>query len=228
MKPSPRLIALAAAVLVLSLVVLPLTRSSTATARTPADVPAVDAPPGGTGGASAAGSTTSALDLLGPDLAAVATSGSEEVVLVDLLTRDDPDIGRLVESWRATTVRLGGMRSVAALVRADRLVKVALHPDVVAVLPAAELLAPGSPVAESVVGPGGPPGDMPPSVDGAGAPEDASVDLWYARQMFGVDRAAANGFDGTGVIVGLEASGVDFGHPDLQGTFARVQDPTGG
>jgi hypothetical protein len=50
-------------------------------------------------------------------------------------------------------------------------------------------------------------------------------ELWYSRQILGVEQALANGFDGSGVIVGIEDTGVDFAHPDLHGTFARVSDP---
>ena len=33
------------------------------------------------------------------------------------------------------------------------------------------------------------------------------------------------GFEGNGVIVGVIDDGIDFAHPDLQGTTARVTDP---
>jgi hypothetical protein len=161
-----------------------------------------------------------ALARLGPDLAALATSGSRETVLVEVLTTGEPDFGALVESWRATTVRLGGMRTVAVLVRADRLVKLAAHKDVATVLAAGE---PASPIGPDV--PSGPsqPG-QPPAPTGRDPGRDPRTDLWYSRQAFGVPAAEANGFDGSGVIVGIEDSGVDFGHPDLAGTFARVND----
>jgi len=68
--------------------------------------------------------------VLGPRLAALAASGSQELVLVSLLTTPDPDLDSVVEHWRMTAVPVGGRRSVAAIVRADRLYKLATHPDV--------------------------------------------------------------------------------------------------
>jgi hypothetical protein len=60
----------------------------------------------------------------------LAASGSQELVLVSLLTTPDPDLDSVVEHWRMTAVPVGGRRSVAAIVRADRLYKLATHPDV--------------------------------------------------------------------------------------------------
>ncbi len=151
-----------------------------------------------------------AVERLGAPLAAWAAAGGSEPLLVTLLTTSAPRLDGLVLAWRSTAVPVGEGRSVAALVWPDKLAKLALHPDVLAVIPPPELLA----------------GD----VDGAAAlaaPRrgDGTPDVWFSRQGLGADRAEANGFDGSGVIVGIEDSGVDFAHPDLQGTFARVADP---
>jgi subtilisin family serine protease len=50
-------------------------------------------------------------------------------------------------------------------------------------------------------------------------------DSWHTLDVHHVRDAWAQGFQGKGVKVAVLDSGVDFGHPDLQGTFARVDDP---
>ena len=51
-------------------------------------------------------------------------------------------------------------------------------------------------------------------------------DMWLAAMEHGAVNAWDNGFTGTGTKVAVLDSGVDFAHPDLQGTQARVDDPT--
>ena len=55
---------------------------------------------------------------------------------------------------------------------------------------------------------------------------DVSAQGWFDVQD-GHKSAQAwkKGFDGSGVIVAVIDDGIDFGHPDLQGTAARVTDP---
>jgi uncharacterized repeat protein (TIGR01451 family) len=60
----------------------------------------------------------------------------------------------------------------------------------------------------------------PAQVDGAEAKG------WFDVQDGHKSAAAwAKGFTGDGVIVGVLDDGIDFGHPDLQGTYASVTDP---
>ena len=54
--------------------------------------------------------------------------------------------------------------------------------------------------------------------------ESVSPDSWHTLDIHNVRDAWAQGYRGQGVTTALIDSGVDFGHPDLQGTFARVRD----
>ncbi|HIE32052.1 MAG TPA: hypothetical protein EYP67_06700, partial [Methanosarcinales archaeon] len=50
-------------------------------------------------------------------------------------------------------------------------------------------------------------------------------DMWLAASAHGAQDAWVNGFTGTDTRVAVLDTGVDFAHPDLQGTQARIEDP---
>ena len=53
---------------------------------------------------------------------------------------------------------------------------------------------------------------------------DAEPNTWFSKDIHGVTDAWALGVNGTGVRVAVADSGVDFAHPDLNGTQAREAD----
>jgi subtilisin family serine protease len=57
-------------------------------------------------------------------------------------------------------------------------------------------------------------------------PPPLEPNMWSATSEHGAQRAWENGFTGKGINVAVLDSGVDFAHPDLQGTQARVEDIT--
>ncbi len=63
----------------------------------------------------------------------------------------------------------------------------------------------------------------PPAAAGAGG--GASPDSWHTVDVQDVRPAWDAGYRGDGVNVAVIDSGVDFGHPDLMNTYARVTDP---
>ncbi len=104
-----------------------------------------------------------------------------------------------------------GPRVVTIEVPAKLLEKIATLDHVVAVAPA---------VVPQVPDQADP--DLPARAD-AGAPAPTIIEAGKGHQ---VPEAWALGFNGTGINVAVMDSGVDFGHPDLQGTFARDPNPS--
>jgi len=60
----------------------------------------------------------------------------------------------------------------------------------------------------------------------ASVPAGVDPTAWYEKTYSGYEKAWSNGFTGEGVNVAVIDTGVDFAHPDLQGTQARVIDTT--
>ncbi len=56
-------------------------------------------------------------------------------------------------------------------------------------------------------------------------PRDYGRDSWIGNDLIGVSEAWKKGFHGEGVKVAIMDSGIDFAHPDLSGTMARITDP---
>ncbi len=213
------LLASLAAIGVAAALVAMLTAGTPAGAQAPAgDQPAVNralATPGKTSTGEDA-----AIARLSSRLLAQARSGSQSPVYVSVLARPGTSLDGVAERWQTLKAPLGDNRIIAARVRQDRLIKLASLPSIVGVMPATSTAAERAEVRAATaqrVARAATAGKQPTAMQ---APEQ-----WYSAQALGVNRAAANGYDGTGIIVGVTDDGVDFGHPDLQGTFATDPHP---
>ncbi len=71
------------------------------------------------------------------------------------------------------------------------------------------------------------PPQFPENMDGEGQFDpDLEPTMWNAVKYHGADNAWDLGFNGSGVKVAVLDTGVDFGHPDLNGTQARDENPS--
>ncbi|MFN8498430.1 MAG: DUF4397 domain-containing protein [Anaerolineae bacterium] len=214
------LIASLAAMTIAAALLLGLTRGAPADAQGPAADPAALSR-----ALTAHGKTTTAEDdalaRLSPRLLPQARSGSQDTIYVSVLARPGVSLDGVAEGWRALKTPIGANRILAAKVRQDRLIKLASLPGVVGVMPTAPTAAERAQTRNAAAG-----RKAGAAHKAAAAPTKADApELWYSSQALGVNRAAANGYDGSGVIVGVTDDGVDFGHPDLQGTFATDPHP---
>jgi hypothetical protein len=151
---------------------------------------------------------------LSPTMQAFAATGQGTMRAV-VATTDVGELGSTLRSLGVDTpvgsvpTSVEGLRAVVVEVPASVLIKIASLGHVLEIAPAvqAELV--------SAIDP-----DMPATIGEGPAPS-----LIEAGKGHHVPDAWALGYTGTGIRVAPMDSGTDFGHPDLQGTFARVEDP---
>ena len=106
-----------------------------------------------------------------------------------------------------------------------KLLKLASIPEVVAVNSLQPVDAP-EPLDSDLVGRTMHEGAVKNNIYPIRPPHLLEPDMWLAVMEHGAVNAWDNGFTGTGTKVAILDSGVDFAHPDLQGTQARVDDHT--
>jgi len=170
------------------------------------------------------------------DLYALALQGGDQVVDINLIVTTDANISKLMPN---AIVRnpVAGIRGVTGSIKANLLGKLAATPGVLEIRPFVLKAATTRPVPPDAARPAvergakgllrrsGPTMTINKATGGAasaGAPQLSSymgIDLMGARQAWDM------GFTGEGVIVGHVDDGCDFGHPDLEGTWAVVEDP---
>lgn len=142
-------------------------------------------------------------------LKAFRTDASQRSVLV--LTTSGSALDGL--STAAAMVRGGAPRAVRTAVTPAQAVKLSRLPDVIAIVPDEPPPRPPLP---------GPQYRPELGLPGRIAP---APNTWMASDVVGARAAWAMGYTGRGVKVAVIDDRIDFGHPDLQGTQARVENP---
>jgi hypothetical protein len=176
--------------------------------------------------------TDSALTKIGPTLRPQAIAGGDELVTVNVFIKPGVDVTDYMEEAIVRT--LLGQTSVFGKIKAKNLSKLSSHPGVVAVLdpmPYQPLPAPDSDVPSRRADAQAKIAERVAAIRAAGNPEgwaEKPQPMGWWDVLEGHDSWAAwdKGYTGEGVKVAVIDSGVDFAHPDLQGTWAVVEDTT--
>ncbi|MCP4361758.1 MAG: DUF11 domain-containing protein [Chloroflexi bacterium] len=172
-----------------------------------------------------------ALEKLDPLLREAAQTGGKELHKVYVSVQDSADIGQYLTDIIERPAVFGGIRNIYGQTTAANLLKIAQQSGVLAVVAVGiELDKPFN--LEQNIAP-----DLGASMAALQAGEvtyaeatalanDVGSAGWFDVQDGHKSSAAwEKGFTGEGVVVGVLDDGIDFAHPDLQGTSATVTDP---
>lgn len=179
-------------------------------------------------------SRVKALDKIDPDLQEQAIQGGKEIVDLYVSVENNVDLGRYLKNMIVRPQVFGGIRQVYGQTEAGNLLNIAMEPGVIALVQiGAKITKPDIPRI----------GDLPDAAfmqermnslraneftytQARSVQESAEIAGWF-DVLDGHQSSAAwkKGFTGKGVVVGVLDDGIDFAHPDLQGTFAVVADP---
>ena len=176
-----------------------------------------------------------ALQKIDPSLRALAQQGGKETVSIYVTATPDVDLSRYLRMMIARPVIFGGVRNVYGVAKAADLLAIAQTPGVTGIVAAENVLRALPYDAERE--------DTPnrtlalerlnqlranevPYRETAAAQDDVKIQGWFdVRDGHQSSKAWGKGFKGEGVVVGVLDDGIDFAHPDLQGTYAVVTDP---
>lgn len=172
---------------------------------------------------------------LDPALRDLAQQGGKETVMVYVTATPDVDLSAYLQQMIARPVVFGGVRNVYGLAKAGDLLTIAGMEGVSGIVLAEKTLRDLPYDAERADAPDRAlalerlnalrANDLPWAASAA-AQEDAGIAGWFdVRDGHQSSAAWQKGFTGQDVIVGVLDDGIDFGHPDLQGTYAVVSDP---
>jgi len=178
-----------------------------------------------------------AMSKIDPLLQETAEKGGKDLVDLYVSVKAGTDLSEYLSRVIVRPVIFGGTQNIYGQTTASNLLKIALEPNVLALVKVgAELRdTPYDPEAE----------DAPDNrasnlarlealraneltyAEAEAAAGDVSAQGWFdIMDGHKSHEAWKKGFTGEGVVVGVMDTGVDFGHPDLQGTYAWVTDPT--
>jgi len=175
------------------------------------------------------------------ELRTLAAEGGDEPVLVYILARPGADLKGVAEVTETRPFMDGEL--VVAKVKPAMLTKMASHPDVMAAqaFRAIEAPIPLTPRGEEAQRPTRPqiremrekaaerkadgsegfsPRAVPRGAASTASSGGVSPQDWHGVGVIGAEEAWAKGYTGEGVNIAILDSGVDFGHPDLEGKQA--------
>lgn len=171
------------------------------------------------------------IDKVHPALRERAQAGGTEEISIYAAIQGEADMSKYLDMAISRPAVFGGVKNVYGVTTANNLMKIAQLPYVIAIVPVGEELnkpfdpeinlAPAD-LAErlSVLQAG----ELSYAEALAATPDVTPQGWWDVRDGHQSSAAWKKGFTGEGVIVGILDDGVDFGHPDLQGTYAWVTD----
>jgi len=173
-----------------------------------------------------------ALDKIDPVLRDAVTTASKDLVRVYATVQAGTDVSRYFVDMVRRPVIFGNTQNVYGQVAANQLISLAQEAGVIAVFSTTGLR--DKPIDKETQ-------NAPTTMQqlarlqtlrSQAVPYDqaqaaqVSAKGWFDVQDGHKSAAAwAKGFTGDGVVVGVLDDGIDFGHPDLQGTYASVTDP---
>lgn len=164
-----------------------------------------------------------AYEKLDPSLRQVLSEQSKDWVNIYVSVQGGADLTPYLQHVITRPAVFNGLRSIYGKAKVSDLMKIASQPGVLAVVNTSGELRekPYDPEQEE---------DLPRTFKQQGpvqsnGQDDASAQGWFDVQDGHNSKAAwQKGFTGEGVIVGILDDGIDFAHPDLQGTYAWVTD----
>ncbi len=176
----------------------------------------------------AEGSNDAHLAKISPDLRDAAVSGGDEKVLVMVVAQPGVDFKGFLENALTTKIDFDGLRISSGWTTEAGLLKLASLTGVEIITSLKRGEVPPPPVDNAAPRPkldrSAAAAAMAQSTSQA-LPQTPRPQMWNGRDIVGASRANAAGFDGSGVIVAVDDTGIDFGHPDLHGTQARDPNP---
>ena len=214
--------------MVLSLILSLLPAVALAEPPAPSPTPAPeDTAPAAASSSVTVSSDSDALSKLSPDLRVAAAEGGSAQMRVIVFAAPGAEFAGLLDHPLPGAAEIAGLQMISGLTTNSKLLKLAGLPGVQAVVNTGGAVIPP------------PPQDTPPrpALDRSSRPEPAlpplpagvapssELNMWHARDVVKAAQANALGYDGNGVIVSVNDTGVDFAHPDLQGTQARDRNP---
>jgi len=177
-----------------------------------------------------------ALQKIDPYLRELAQKGGKEVVQVSIAAKPGTDLSKYLD-WMIVRPVILGTQRIYGRTTASQLLDIAARPDVAAIVAMGQEMRDKPYDAEDKNAPSLEEkrarlqalreNEVPYQEAAARMQHDVSAQGWF-DVLDGHESSAAwdKGFDGNGVVVALLDDGVDFAHPDLQGTAARVTDPS--